>query len=211
MSETRKEYIRNFAAESFAFLMRKISDKDMLFDFLIERLLKNPAESNGIGRLIFEMFTGIKKQFNTCAEHGLRILLRKFKSVSEKQKMTTTATKNNTNQEVNELIFNCLSVTIQSMANHTDKQHAHVVWTSLFATIDDFKTEPSKLFYAVKLLSLFVAHKDCKLVENSDSLLENLCKIADMTFGSNDDDELSKKLTESFFDIGKTVLLSENL
>lgn len=179
--------------------MRKISGKDELFDFLIDRLLKNPAESNGIGRLIFEMFTGIKKQFNTCAEHGLRMLLKKFKSSGDEEK------------NENELIFNCLSVTIQSMANHTDKQHASVVWTSLYATIDDFKTEPIKFYYVVKLLSLFIAHKDCKLVENSDLLLENLCKIADVDCENNGDDELRKKLTESLFDIGKTVLLSENL
>ena len=40
--ETRKEYIRNFAAESFAFIMRKISDKDELYDFLLNRLKHHP-------------------------------------------------------------------------------------------------------------------------------------------------------------------------
>jgi U3 small nucleolar RNA-associated protein 20 len=67
-SESRKEYIRNFAAESFAFLMRKIVDKNDLFDFLIVRLINHPEESKGISQLIFGMFRGIKNQFNACTE-----------------------------------------------------------------------------------------------------------------------------------------------
>lgn len=43
--ESRKEYIRNFAAESFAFLMRKIVDKNELFDFLFVRLINHPEVS----------------------------------------------------------------------------------------------------------------------------------------------------------------------
>lgn len=52
-------------------------DKNELFNFLIERLIKHQEESKGIGRLIFEMFKGIKKQFNSCTEHVFIISLNK--------------------------------------------------------------------------------------------------------------------------------------
>ena len=68
-SDERKSYIRRFAAESFAFLMRKVSDKSELFDFLLTRARARPHEASGIGRLVFEMFKGIKHQFNACTEH----------------------------------------------------------------------------------------------------------------------------------------------
>ncbi len=67
--DTKKIYIKNFAAESFAFLMRKIQDKDELFAFLFARLQDHPTESYSIAKLVFEMFKGVKRQFNSCTEH----------------------------------------------------------------------------------------------------------------------------------------------
>jgi U3 small nucleolar RNA-associated protein 20 len=40
--ESRKVYIRNFAAESFAFIMRKVTDKNELFVFMLTRLNDHP-------------------------------------------------------------------------------------------------------------------------------------------------------------------------
>ena len=45
LGDTKKEYIRNFAAESFAFIMRKMADKESLFDFLLDRLHAHPEVS----------------------------------------------------------------------------------------------------------------------------------------------------------------------
>jgi U3 small nucleolar RNA-associated protein 20 len=41
-AETRKHYIRNFAAESFSFIMRKVTEKNELYDFLFNRLKEHP-------------------------------------------------------------------------------------------------------------------------------------------------------------------------
>ena len=45
LGELKKDYIRNFAAESFAFIMRKMNDKDELFNFLFDRLSQHPEVS----------------------------------------------------------------------------------------------------------------------------------------------------------------------
>lgn len=119
--ESRKFYIRNFAAESFAFLMRKIQDKNDLFDFLLtKRLIEHPQEISGIGRLIFEMFKGIKHQFNTCTEHSFQILLNKLDFFEDEQK--------------NQLIFECVGKTVQSMAEFTKKEHSTIVWTCFYVS-----------------------------------------------------------------------------
>lgn len=66
--DSRKEHIRSFAAECFAYLMRKVIKKDELFDFMFTRLIEHPQEANGIGKLIFEMFKNINNQFNSVTE-----------------------------------------------------------------------------------------------------------------------------------------------
>ncbi len=48
--------------------MRKFTDKNELFDFLIVRLINHPEESKGISQLIFGMFKGVKNQFNACTD-----------------------------------------------------------------------------------------------------------------------------------------------
>ncbi len=54
---------------------KKVADKDELFEFMLTRLKDHPQESNGIGQLIFEMFKGVKKQFNGCTDDVMLLLI----------------------------------------------------------------------------------------------------------------------------------------
>ncbi|WAR09427.1 UTP20-like protein [Mya arenaria] len=65
LSQQYKEYVRNFAAESFAFLMRKSKQPSELFDFMFKSLEKEPDTCEGVGRLMFEMMKGVKEQFHS--------------------------------------------------------------------------------------------------------------------------------------------------
>lgn len=120
LNENRKEYIRNFAAESFAFLMRKVIDKNELVDFLLKRLKQHPDESMGIGRLLFEMFRGVKHQFNACTEQVFKILLSKLNCFDD--------------QDSNQLVFECVGKTVLSMAEYTNKQHSSLVWKCFYVS-----------------------------------------------------------------------------
>ncbi|KAI8489052.1 U3 snoRNP protein [Branchiostoma belcheri] len=66
LGKDHKPHIRNFAAESFAFLMRKVRDPSDFFDFIFRDLAENPDRSSGVGRLLFEMLKGVQKQFHSC-------------------------------------------------------------------------------------------------------------------------------------------------
>ncbi|RNA19607.1 small subunit processome component 20 -like protein [Brachionus plicatilis] len=193
--ESRKFYIRNFAAESFAFLMRKIPDKNELFDFLLtKRLIEHPQEISGIGRLIFEMFKGIKHQFNTCTGPSFQILLTKLNFFDNEQK--------------NELIFRCIGKTVQSMADFTKKEHSSIVWTCFYIGIDDSVENKKKLTFILRLLEIFLESKNCYLVNNLDLLLDNMVKLAQIEIDST---QVSTDFTKHFFNLANLVLLSQNI
>ncbi|KAI4884861.1 hypothetical protein NFI96_031248 [Prochilodus magdalenae] len=63
----KKEHIRNFAAESFSFLMRKVPDFEALFTQMFMDLEEHPQKAQGVGQLIFEMCKGVRNMFHSCA------------------------------------------------------------------------------------------------------------------------------------------------
>ena len=73
----QKNYIQQFAAESFSFLMRKIKDSSKLFDILFSALDSQPDLCQGLGFLCFEMIKGVKKQFHSMTEVVLSALFSK--------------------------------------------------------------------------------------------------------------------------------------
>ncbi|XP_056430567.1 small subunit processome component 20 homolog isoform X2 [Hyla sarda] len=81
----QKEHIRNFAAESFAFLMRKVSDLNGLLNFMFLDLKENPQKADGLGQLLFEMCKGVRNMFHSCATKAMPLILQKMGPVTEKE------------------------------------------------------------------------------------------------------------------------------
>ncbi|KAG8138018.1 hypothetical protein E2320_003952 [Naja naja] len=79
----RKQHIRNFAAESFTFLMRKVSDKNALLNLMFLDLGDHPEKVEGVGQLIFEMCKGVRNMFHSCAEKAIPLILKKMGPVTE--------------------------------------------------------------------------------------------------------------------------------
>ncbi|XP_060633217.2 small subunit processome component 20 homolog [Anolis sagrei] len=78
-----KQHIRNFAAESFTFLMRKVSDQDALLNLMFLDLEEHPEKVEGVGQLIFEMCKGVRNMFHSCAEKAITLILKKMGPVTE--------------------------------------------------------------------------------------------------------------------------------
>ncbi|XP_044311647.1 small subunit processome component 20 homolog isoform X1 [Varanus komodoensis] len=78
-----KEHIRNFAAESFTFLMRKVSDQNGLLNIMFLDLGEHPEKVEGVGQLIFEMCKGVRNMFHSCAEKVIMLILKKMGPVTE--------------------------------------------------------------------------------------------------------------------------------
>ncbi|KAJ6656317.1 hypothetical protein lerEdw1_003820 [Lerista edwardsae] len=78
-----KQHIRNFAAESFTFLMRKVSDQNTLLNLMFLDLREHPEKVEGVGQLVFEMCKGVRNMFHSCAEKAITLVLKKMGPVTE--------------------------------------------------------------------------------------------------------------------------------
>uniref|UniRef100_A0A131YFV3 U3 small nucleolar RNA-associated protein 20 n=1 Tax=Rhipicephalus appendiculatus TaxID=34631 RepID=A0A131YFV3_RHIAP len=78
LGSQQKKYVRDFAAESFAFLIRKVSDKEKLVDMMLTYLEANPQSTDGIGRLQFEAIKGVKGQTHSCMTTVLPLALKRL-------------------------------------------------------------------------------------------------------------------------------------
>ncbi|KAK8782799.1 hypothetical protein V5799_015864 [Amblyomma americanum] len=76
LGSQQKKYVRDFAAESFAFLLRKVADKDKLVAMLLAYLETSPQNTDGIGRLLFEAVKGVKGQTHSCMATVLPLALK---------------------------------------------------------------------------------------------------------------------------------------
>uniref|UniRef100_A0A8C0NC01 UTP20 small subunit processome component n=1 Tax=Canis lupus familiaris TaxID=9615 RepID=A0A8C0NC01_CANLF len=79
----KKLHIRNFAAESFTFLMRKVSDKNALFNLMFVDLDGHPEKVEGVGQLLFEMCKGVRNMFHSCTGKAVKLILQKLGPVTE--------------------------------------------------------------------------------------------------------------------------------
>ncbi|XP_019587661.2 small subunit processome component 20 homolog [Rhinolophus sinicus] len=79
----RKLHIRNFAAESFTFLMRKVSNKNALFNLMFLDLDEHPEKIEGVGQLLFEMCKGVRNMFHSCTGEAVKLILQKLGPVTE--------------------------------------------------------------------------------------------------------------------------------
>ncbi|XP_049511319.1 small subunit processome component 20 homolog [Dermacentor silvarum] len=78
LGSQQKKYVRDFAAESFAFLIRKVSDKEKLVDMMLAYLEANPQSTDGIGRLLFEAVKGVRGQTHSCMTVVLPLALKRL-------------------------------------------------------------------------------------------------------------------------------------
>ncbi|XP_031438174.1 small subunit processome component 20 homolog isoform X1 [Clupea harengus] len=117
----KKEHIRNFAAESFSFLMRKVPDFEALFTVMFSDLGEQSHKAAGVGQLIFEMCKGVRSMFHSCASVALPVALRKLGSSGEKGGVTLPW------DDVKE----ALDHMTESAANHVEKEHFLVLWDAL--------------------------------------------------------------------------------
>uniref|UniRef100_UPI00359014F6 small subunit processome component 20 homolog n=1 Tax=Myxine glutinosa TaxID=7769 RepID=UPI00359014F6 len=122
--EHKKEHIRNFAAESFSFLMRKVPDHESLFDWMFLDLVLNPAKAEGVGQLLFQMCRGVQQHFHSCTERVLRIMLSKLGPATQSGPELPWAS-----------VFEALQQMLHSMACYTTRENCVVIWDMLVALV----------------------------------------------------------------------------
>ncbi|XP_047917180.2 small subunit processome component 20 homolog [Anser cygnoides] len=128
-----KLHIRNFAAESFVFLMRKVSDKNALFNLMFRDLGKHPEKVEGVGQLLFEMCKGVRNMFHSCAETAVKLILVKLGPVTEEEIELPWVT-----------VGEAFEQMIRSAAVHIHKEHFDTVFKCLEESLLDLQSKITK-------------------------------------------------------------------
>lgn len=74
LEDSQPEYIREFAAESFAFVARKVKDKLKFLTLVLATVQNHPELIPGCGRLVLETMYGIKGQLHSTAGEMLKTI-----------------------------------------------------------------------------------------------------------------------------------------
>ncbi|KYO17523.1 small subunit processome component 20-like protein [Alligator mississippiensis] len=124
-----KPHIRNFAAESFTFLMRKVSDKNALFNLMFLDLREHPEKVEGVGQLLFEMCKGVRNMFHSCAETAIKLIMLKLGPITEAEVKLPWI-----------VVGEAFKYMVKSAAVYIYKEHFDV----LFSCLQDFVIELRK-------------------------------------------------------------------
>ncbi|XP_077399499.1 small subunit processome component 20 homolog [Vanacampus margaritifer] len=202
--EHKKEHIRKFAAESFAFLMRKVPDLDAVLSLVFSDLEQNPDKAEGAGQLLFEMCKGVRHMFHSCAATALPTALRKMGPTTNQGALLPW-----------DMVRDALDHTAQAAANHVDKEHFLVFWESLQAAVDELfsvleaKTEEAgpateQLQRLLFVLHTLVSHKDGAKITKPEAVCQTaLCLVQSS--------KLSAPCSRLLLQIISSLLLGENI
>ncbi|XP_030881758.1 small subunit processome component 20 homolog [Leptonychotes weddellii] len=126
----KKLHIRNFAAESFTFLMRKVSDKNALFNIMFLDLDEHPEKVEGVGQLLFEMCKGVRNMFHSCTGKAVKLILQKLGPVTETETQLPWI-----------LVGETLKNMVKSTASYICKEHFGTFFECLQESLLDLHTK----------------------------------------------------------------------
>ncbi|XP_061062117.1 small subunit processome component 20 homolog isoform X1 [Eubalaena glacialis] len=198
----RKLHIRNFAAESFTFLMRKVSDKNALFNLMFLDLDEHPAKVEGVGQLLFEMCKGVRNMFHSCTETAVKLILQKLGPVTETETQLPWI-----------LVGETLKNMVKSTAFYIYKEHFGIFFECLQESLLDLHTkvtktncgESSEQFKRLlETYLILVKHGNgSKITKPVD-----VCKVLSQTLQIA---HLSTSCRETLLDVISALILGENV
>lgn len=200
LADTQPIYINRFAAESFAFVVRKIKDKDSFLKLVLHILEDSTSGILGYGKLLFEITNGVPGHFHSCAEQMLLLYFNALQDESVNQKLT---------YEVLREVIACIQQNIYP-------QKCDVMWNVILQVIDSFVLiEKSKqslkscerkhaLILLLQLIHTIVSYKDGKLLIDATPLIKKLIIIFDKF---NQDENIMQEAVN----VSIAVLLASNV
>ncbi|KAL2713487.1 small subunit processome component 20 [Vespula squamosa] len=170
LNDTQPVYINNFAAESFAFVVRKVKDKEAFVKLLLKILEDSQHSVTGCGRLMFEVIYGTPGQFHSCADQILLLYFHSLKDESVNQDLAYSIMRQ---------VMNCILQNI-----HFSK--CDVLWNAflkvLDATTKDLKIisgRKSHLELVFCLMNIVLTHKNGRMLNDPVPLIKKLVNMID--------------------------------
>uniref|UniRef100_A0A672UNL4 UTP20 small subunit processome component n=1 Tax=Strigops habroptila TaxID=2489341 RepID=A0A672UNL4_STRHB len=197
-----KLHIRNFAAESFVFLMRKVSDKNAIFNLMFGDLGEHPEKVEGVGQLLFEMCKGVRNMFHSCAEMAMKLILSKLGPITEEELELPWVA-----------VGEAFEQMIRSAVVHIHKEHFDIVFKCLEGSLLDLQRKITKANCCIvseqmqRILQAYLI-----LVEHANgskiSLPEDVCQILIKMLQTPD---LSSSCCKTLLRTISSFLLAENV
>ncbi|KAM5255099.1 small subunit processome component 20 homolog isoform 2-T2 [Hipposideros larvatus] len=198
----KKLHIRNFAAESFTFLMRKVSDKNALFNLMFLDLDEHPEKVEGVGQLLFEMCKGVRNMFHSCTGEAMKLILQKLGPVTETETQLPWI-----------LVGETLKNMVKSAASYIHKEHFGTFFECLQESLLDLHTKVTQtnsgesseqIKRLLETYLILVKHGNgSKITKPVD-----VCKILTRTLQIT---HLSTSCRQTLLDIISALLLGENV
>uniref|UniRef100_H3APA8 UTP20 small subunit processome component n=1 Tax=Latimeria chalumnae TaxID=7897 RepID=H3APA8_LATCH len=197
-----KSHIRNFAAESFAFLMRKVPDQNALFNFMFLDLEEHPEKAEGVGQLLFEMCKGVRHMFHSCAVKALPIILQKLGPITETEVLLPWVS-----------VGQALKHMVTSAASYLHKENIDVLWNclrnsllSLYEKLNkDNSSECSEqIERLLQIYLLLTEYAQGSKLTKPEEICETLTKIVQAS-------GLSVLCCKTLLEVISTLLLDENV
>ncbi|XP_067207673.1 small subunit processome component 20 homolog isoform X2 [Linepithema humile] len=169
LADAQPVYINRFAAESFAFVVRKIKDKDSFLKLVLHILKDNATGVTGFGRLLFEVVSGTSGQFHSCAEQILLLYFNALQDDSVNQKLT----------------YELLKEIVSCILENLNPQKCGIMWNVILKVIDLFveklkySKEEQSLILFLRLIHIIISYKNGKFLIDAISLIKRFAIIID--------------------------------
>ncbi|KAM8777268.1 small subunit processome component 20 homolog [Rhynchonycteris naso] len=198
----KKLHIRNFAAESFTFLMRKVSDKNALFNLMFLDLDEHPEKVEGVGQLLFEMCKGVRNMFHSCTGQAVKLILQKLGPLTETETQLPWI-----------LVGETLKSMVKSTVVYIYKEHFGIFFECLQESLLDLHTKVTQTNCAEsseqikRLLETYLI-----LVKHGNGLKittpVDICTVLSQTLQVA---HLSTSCRKTLLDVISALILSENV
>ena len=182
---TNYEYIRSFAAESFAYLLRKIENYQSFIDYLFDRKDRDENEVESLAIVFSETCQNVQSTFHSCTKSLLLCLLKKFIEQPER-------------------VQSCIKTIYVLLIQHTTKQYVDILWNclmSIYRTIEQDNILIYQTFY--EIFQLLIDHK---MVVDM-----NLCYEFLTMINRNENEEFLKIHYETVFKLMKQIGINKEI
>uniref|UniRef100_A0A8C0GJE3 UTP20 small subunit processome component n=1 Tax=Chelonoidis abingdonii TaxID=106734 RepID=A0A8C0GJE3_CHEAB len=197
-----KPHIRKFAAESFTFLMRKVSDKNELFNLMFLDLGEHPEKAEGVGQLLFEMVKGVRNMFHSCAEKAIKFILLKLGPITEIEAKLPWI-----------IVGEAVKHMVKSAAVHIYKEHFEVLFKCLEESVLELQEKITKanscesseqIERLLQVYLILAEHANGSKIPQPEAVCKTLAKM----FKTSD---LSVPCCKTLLKTISVLLLSENV
>ena len=135
---SKKEHLQGFAAESWAFLLRKLKGKHLrgqvrsILSALTPNALGTPT-IEGVGMVLFELVKSVQHQLHSNTEHVARAMLSSLRPASEASSSATTLMARG--EEMLAVRHAVVQACLTRICEHSRREYFAVVWDAVLAEV----------------------------------------------------------------------------